>query len=65
VFTKTDKLKQADLHKLRVKNPNGIFISNLKKRGIEKLESKIATYLFGENAPVLPEIIYEDEFNIN
>jgi len=65
VFTKIDKLKQADLHKLRAKNPDGIFISNLKKRGIDKLESTIATYLFGENAPVLPEIVYEDEFNIN
>ncbi|MCK5294109.1 MAG: YihA family ribosome biogenesis GTP-binding protein [Arcobacteraceae bacterium] len=31
-FTKIDKLKQADLHKLRAKYPEGIFISNLKNR---------------------------------
>jgi GTP-binding protein len=47
-FTKTDKLKQADLAKLRRANPTGIFISNLKSRGISDLEKKIATYLFGE-----------------
>lgn len=46
-FTKTDKLKQNDLAKLRREYPDGIFISNLKKRGIDKLENAIATYLFG------------------
>lgn len=47
-FTKIDKLKQNDLAKLRREYPDGIFISNLKKRGLEKLENTIATYLFGE-----------------
>jgi len=47
-FTKTDKLKQADLAKLRAKYPDGIFISNLKNKGIDKLEKRISTYLFGE-----------------
>lgn len=47
-FTKIDKLKQADLSKLKAKYPEGIFVSNLKNKGIEKLEQKIATYLFGE-----------------
>lgn len=47
-FTKIDKLKQTDIQKLRREYPEGIFISNLKNKGIDKLEKKIATYLFGE-----------------
>ena len=47
-FTKIDKLKQTDIQKLKREYPEGIFISNLKNKGIEKLEKKIATYLFGE-----------------
>ncbi|MDX9743484.1 MAG: ribosome biogenesis GTP-binding protein YihA/YsxC [Arcobacteraceae bacterium] len=47
-FTKTDKLTQADLQKLKIKYPQGIFISNLKNRGIESLESTLSTYLFGK-----------------
>lgn len=46
-FTKIDKLKQNDLAKLKRDNPDGIFISNLKKRGLQQLEKKIAEYLFG------------------
>lgn len=48
VFTKIDKLKQADLQKLKFKYPDGIFISNLKNKGIIQLENKISQYLFGE-----------------
>jgi len=47
-FTKTDKLTQADLQKLKIKYPKGIFISNLKNRGIESLESALSIYLFGK-----------------
>lgn len=47
-FTKIDKLKQTDVQKLKREYPEGIFISNLKNKGIDKLEKKIATYLFGE-----------------
>lgn len=47
-FTKIDKLKQSDLQKLKRSNPDGIFISNLKNRGIRDLEKAIADYLFGE-----------------
>ena len=47
-FTKIDKLKQTDIQKLQREYPEGIFISNLKNKGIDKLEKKIATYLFGE-----------------
>jgi GTP-binding protein len=46
-FTKIDKLKQSDLQKLKMKNPDGIFISNLKNKGIESLENRISNYLFG------------------
>ncbi len=46
-FTKTDKLKQNELAKLKRENPNGIFISNLKKRGMQELEKAISEYLFG------------------
>lgn len=47
-FTKIDKLKQSDLQKLKNIYPEGIFISNLKNKGLDKLENKISTYLFGE-----------------
>jgi len=46
-FTKIDKLKQSDLQKLKRDNPDGIFISNLKKKGVEALQNKITEYLFG------------------
>ena len=46
-FTKIDKLKQNDLQKLKRAYPEGIFISNLKKRGLEQLQNKITGYLFG------------------
>lgn len=46
-FTKIDKLKQSELQKLKNKYPEGIFISNLKNKGIDKLENVIAEYLFG------------------
>ena len=45
-FTKIDKLKQNDLGKLKRANPDGIFISNLKNKGIEQLEKRISDYLF-------------------
>lgn len=47
-FTKTDKLTQNELQKLKLKYPEGIFISNLKNRGIDHLESRLSQYLFGK-----------------
>jgi GTP-binding protein len=47
-FTKIDKLKQTDLQKLQREYPDGIFVSNLKNKGMQALEKKIANYLFGE-----------------
>ena len=46
-FTKTDKLKMNDLAKLKREYPDGIFISNLKKKGMIDLQNKITGYLFG------------------
>lgn len=40
-FTKIDKLKQADLSKLKNKYPDGIFISNLKNKGVDSLEKEL------------------------
>lgn len=48
-FTKIDKLKQNDLQKLKRAYPEGIFISNLKKRGMQDLEQAISEYLFGHH----------------
>ena len=45
-FTKIDKLKQNDLAKLKRNNPDGIFISNLKKRGMQDLERVISDFIF-------------------
>ena len=46
-FTKTDKLNQKELSKLKRDYPEGIFISNLKKRGLMDLQNKITGHLFG------------------
>lgn len=46
-FTKIDKLKQNDLQKLKRKYPEGIFITNLKKKGMEDLQNAITGHLFG------------------
>jgi GTP-binding protein len=45
-FTKIDKLKQSDLSKLKKQYPDGIFISNLKNKGIDILEKRISDYIF-------------------
>lgn len=47
-FTKIDKLTQSELQKLKMQYPSGIFISNLKNKGIENLENALSTYLFGK-----------------
>ena len=47
IFTKSDKLKQKELAKLKKEFPNAIFVSNLKKRGIKEANDKIYSILFG------------------
>jgi len=54
-FTKIDKLKQTDLQKLKREYPDGIFISNLKNKGIAQLEKRIAQYLFGSSSSTTQE----------
>lgn len=46
VFTKIDKLKQKELSKLREDFKNAVFVSNLKKRGIDDLKKKIINTIF-------------------
>ncbi len=47
VFTKSDKLKQKDLARILKSRPGAMLVSNLKKRGIEKLESAIFDIAIG------------------
>lgn len=46
IFTKSDKLKQKDLSKLKKEFPQGVLISNLNKKGIEKANTLIFQNLF-------------------
>lgn len=56
VFTKTDKLNQSELGKLKHKikqdesfiYDDSVFVSNLKNRGIEELTTKIFRTIFGD-----------------
>ncbi|WP_456432771.1 ribosome biogenesis GTP-binding protein YihA/YsxC [Nitratifractor sp.] len=47
VFTKGDKLKQKELAALRRDFPDAIVLSNLKKRGHDRLHREIFTTVFG------------------
>ena len=49
VFTKIDKLNQKELNALRVKFPGSLMVSNLKKRGIDKLVNTIHGIVFGSS----------------
>ena len=48
IFTKSDKLKQNELAKLKKEYPNSIFVSNLKNRGIKEANEAIYKVLFGD-----------------
>ncbi|OQX59372.1 MAG: YihA family ribosome biogenesis GTP-binding protein [Helicobacteraceae bacterium 4484_230] len=48
VFTKIDKLNQKEIGALKKRFPDSLMISNLKKRGIDKLISVIYSILNGE-----------------
>ena len=41
VYTKTDKLKKNDLHRLKAKNRESIFLSNLNNSGVIELQNRI------------------------
>jgi len=49
IFTKIDKLKQSELAKLKKEFPDALFVSNIKKRGIEEVKKTINKILWGEN----------------
>jgi len=46
IFTKIDKLNQKELSKLKKSYSDAMFISNLKKRGIDEVNRKIYSLLF-------------------
>ena len=46
IFTKSDKLKQKDIAKLKKDFPNAKLVSNLKRKGIEKANELIFYQLF-------------------
>jgi GTP-binding protein len=46
IFTKIDKLNQKELSKLKKSYPDAMFVSNLKKRGIDEVNRKIYSLLF-------------------
>ena len=48
IFTKSDKLKQKEMSKLKREYPNALLTSNLKKSGIEMANRKIFSLLFGK-----------------
>ncbi len=48
IYTKSDKLKQKEMTKLKREHPGAITISNLKKRGIDEANRKIFSLLFGK-----------------
>jgi GTP-binding protein len=50
IFTKIDKLKQSELAKLKKEYPNALFVSNIKKRGFDKVKEKINEILWGNSA---------------
>ncbi len=47
VFTKIDKLKQSEIAKLKKEFPDALFVSNVKKRGIDNVKRKINEILWG------------------
>ncbi len=49
VFTKMDKLKQSELSSLKKIYPDALIVSNIKKRGFDKIKKIINEILWGEN----------------
>lgn len=47
IFTKGDKLNQKEMAKLKKEYPDAIVISNLKKRGQDRVHKEILKYVFG------------------
>jgi GTP-binding protein len=51
IFTKSDKLKQKELSKLKKEFPNALLVSNLKRKGIEAANALIFQKLFQTECP--------------
>ncbi len=51
IFTKSDKLKQKEIAKLKKNFPGAILVSNLKRRGIDEANKIIFHKLFQVNCP--------------
>lgn len=49
VYTKSDKLGQSEMTKIKNKDNGAILVSNLNNKGIDVLEAKICEVLFGNN----------------
>lgn len=49
VYTKSDKLGQSEMTKIKNKDNGAILVSNLNNKGIDILEAKICEVLFGNN----------------
>lgn len=49
VYTKSDKLNQSEMTKIRNVDKDAIMVSNLNNKGVDILESKISEVLFGNN----------------
>ena len=49
VYTKSDKLGQSEITKIKNKDNDAILVSNLNNKGIDILEAKICEVLFGNN----------------
>ena len=47
IFTKGDKLNQKEMSKLKREFPGSIVISNLKRKGQERIHQEILRYIFG------------------
>jgi len=51
IFTKSDKLKQADIAKLKKEFPDALLVSNLKRKGIDQANAHIFEKLFQVKCP--------------
>jgi GTP-binding protein len=49
IFTKIDKLKQNELSKLKKSYLDALFVSNVKKKGFDKVKAKINEILWGDD----------------
>lgn len=49
VYTKADKLSQKQKAAIKKRNPDALLVSNLTKKGIDRLQRQIVEYIFGKD----------------